>query len=313
MLFFGRKTGHPAASAESARLTRRTAQFSLTVMPLPIPSMSRRAHLWSIFFAARLAVDCWAQLPIPSRPVSPTVEDKSFAFDPPTQIYHAKPGEQNITLTFRVTNISLETAVIKDVKTSCGCTVAKLPSKPWQVAPGASGDLELIIDLQGKSGTLIKTATIETLRGTRVLMFQVVLPELPPAPLDPNARERNMQLATANRQAVFVGDCARCHVAPTVGLIGKPLYQAACGICHESEHRATMVPDLAKLDHPTNRDFWLALIIAGKPGTLMPGFSADLGGPLSKSQIESIANYLAVTYPSRTPVSPGTATPVKSN
>jgi mono/diheme cytochrome c family protein len=173
--------------------------------------------------------------------------------------------------------------LIKDVYTSCGCTVPTLPSQPWVLAPGAGGNLDLTINLRGKIGSLVKTATLETGRGLRRLTFQIIMPE---PPRDGPERERNRQLATANRQAVFAGDCARCHVAPALGRTGEALYQAACGICHDAAPRAAMVPDLALLDRPVD---WKTLIAAGKPETLMPAFAAELGGPLNRQEIDGLA------------------------
>jgi mono/diheme cytochrome c family protein len=91
---------------------------------------------------------------------------------------------------------------------------------------------------------------------------------------------------------VFKGDCASCHVHRGEGKYGQELYQADCAICHESEHRATMVPDLHALKTPTNFEFWRTWITHGKPGSLMPAFSTVDGGPLSDMQIASLANYL---------------------
>ena len=88
-------------------------------------------------------------------------------------------------------------------------------------------------------------------------------------------------MSKADRQAVFHGECATCHVKPGQGKYGKLLYDADCAICHEGEHRATMVPDLHALKVPTNVEFWQTWISHGKPGSLMPAFSTADGGPLS--------------------------------
>ncbi len=82
-------------------------------------------------------------------------------------------------------------------------------------------------------------------------------------------RAKNQGLAKADRQAVFKGECAKCHAEPTKGKIGRELYAVACGICHEAEHRASMVPDLKALNKPTSRDYWLQWIAHGKADTLM--------------------------------------------
>jgi mono/diheme cytochrome c family protein len=105
-------------------------------------------------------------------------------------------------------------------------------------------------------------------------------------------RAQNVKMAQADRQAVFKGDCMTCHVKRGEGKYGQELYAADCAICHEGEHRASMVPDLHALKTPTNYEFWQIWITHGKPGSLMPGFSAADGGPLSDMQISSLASYL---------------------
>ena len=80
---------------------------------------------------------------------------------------------------------------------------------------------------------------------------------------------------------------------------GKALYDADCGICHDSEHRASMVPDLHSLKVATNDEFWRTWIAHGKPGTFMPAFSTADGGPLNDMQIMSLAYYLNSAIPSK--------------
>ena len=109
-------------------------------------------------------------------------------------------------------------------------------------------------------------------------------------------RDFNLSVAKANRQAVFGGDCARCHFLPTAGQLWETLYQTACGICHDAPHRASFVPALGDLRRPADRDYWRTMVVAGKHGTLMPGFSTDMGGPLTRPQIDSLVEYLVATY-----------------
>jgi Protein of unknown function (DUF1573) len=60
---------------------------------------------------------------------------------------------------FGVTNISDSEVVIDRVKASCSCTVAKLPSQPWHLAPHTNGQIGVSVDLKGKIGTFDKTLT----------------------------------------------------------------------------------------------------------------------------------------------------------
>jgi mono/diheme cytochrome c family protein len=112
-----------------------------------------------------------------------------------------------------------------------------------------------------------------------------------------------VKVAMADRQAVFHGDCASCHVKPAKDAaghdkMGLELYTAVCGICHNSEHQASFVPNLHKLPEPTSADFWRNWIVHGKAGTLMPAFAKSEGGILSDEQIDSLTQYLTATIPS---------------
>ncbi|MBU6400327.1 MAG: DUF1573 domain-containing protein [Verrucomicrobia bacterium] len=259
-------------------------------------------------------------LPSPAPVVSPRVpapviQPRPFHFpvqgtphlswDSDAKAYQAKPGEPTAHFAFALTNISSAEVVVNRVTTSCGCTVARLPAQPWRLAPGASGQIDVTVDLRGKWGVLQKLITVDTSDGYKVLHVSIRVPTgSAPAAVLMADRMRNQQLARADRQAVFRNDCARCHAQPTVGKTGAALFQAACAICHESAHRATMVPDLHALTQATDREFWRFWITAGKPGTLMPAFAAAQGGPLTELQINSLLDYLTTTFlPRRAAVS----------
>src|SRR4051812_14917720 len=98
-----------------------------------------------------------ADAPVPGNEskVVPPQEEKGLEFDATLKEYAAKAGEESCTFVFAVKNISKADIVINQVRTSCGCTVAKLPAQPWRLAPGAGGDIILIVDLKGKTGELI--------------------------------------------------------------------------------------------------------------------------------------------------------------
>jgi mono/diheme cytochrome c family protein len=210
--------------------------------------------------------------------------------------YVAKKGEAAIDFRFEATNVSGREVVITKVVPSCGCTVVKLPLLPWILPAGERAIIPLTVDLRGKSGTLAKEVTVHTSQGSKVLHFKIEIP--PGAPFtSPVAefRERNLAVAAGDPQAIFKDTCANCHAKPARGKLAGELYQAACAICHNSPNRAQMVPALDVLPHPTDFDFWKQIIIAGKPGTLMPPFGTDKGGPLTEEQVVSLARFLATT------------------
>ena len=203
-----------------------------------------------------------------------------------------QPGQQTADFIFDVSNPTESNVVIERVQTSCGCTAAKLPSQPWVLTPHTNGQISVQVNLAGKSGTIFKTITVFSPNNEqKVLTVKVNMPE------DPNAmRMRNEMIAKGDPQAIFKGDCAKCHVDKSKDLMGKQLYVEACGICHEAKPRATMVPDLHALNHPTDYAYWKQIITAGKPNSMMPGFSVHNGGPLTDEQIESLAKVLTRAF-----------------
>jgi mono/diheme cytochrome c family protein len=147
-------------------------------------------------------------------------------------------------------------------------------------------------------GLVTKTLTFSLAMGklawSRVITLKVNMP--PPgagsAQLSAADRKAAMLRAAANPQAIFRGECAKCHVDKGARAFGQDLYAADCGICHESSHRDSVVPDLHALKQPSDLEYWKVVITYGKPHTMMPGFARSLGGPLSDEQIGSLALYL---------------------
>jgi cytochrome c553 len=235
----------------------------------------------------------------------PTASDRLTAplkrlLAPPSLVWDAElkeqtvlPGRQSAEFIFVVTNVSTRPVIINKVHTSCGCTVAKLPGLPWELVPGTNLPIQVTLNLRGKLGTITKKVTVETSDGRKELRVRVHIPERETADQPNEKRSRNQEVAAADRQAVFKGDCARCHAEPTAGRLGQPLYAAACGICHDSPERASAVPDLRAVAHSTDETFWRQWVAYGKPGSMMPAFAQAEGGPLSDTQINSLVKYLA--------------------
>ena len=76
---------------------------------------------------------------------------------------------------------------------------------------------------------------------------------------------------------------------------GHDLYLGACAICHDAEHRASMVPDLRESDESRDAAYWREHITDGIEGTLMPAFAKEKQGILSGEQIESLVKFLVET------------------
>lgn len=204
--------------------------------------------------------------------------------------------------TFSLTNVTGGVVTILNVHPSCGCTTAELPPVPWQLPAGASGEMKFKVNLENKTGSLFKQVNVTTDRGYKDMMLRINIAPPPPMPeMTAEQRAAAMKVAQADRQAIFKGNCASCHLRKIEGKYGQQLYESICAICHEAEHRASMVPDLHNLKIPTNEEFWRTWITSGKAGTLMPAFATSQGGPLTDIQIASLAAYLNAICPSKVP------------
>ena len=233
--------------------------------------------------------------PLPPMPTPPPVDPQSkvLVWDADLKEVSPKLGEPIAKFTFSVTNVSDDEVVIKDAKPSCGCTEATMPSKPWHLAAHSNGVINVGVNLAGKSGTVFKWVDVTYgSNASKRLNLKVIMPTDPAM-----ARNENQQKAKADRQAVFKGDCAKCHAAPAAGKIGKDLYAAACEICHDANPRASAVPDLHAINHSTDLIYWKVWISEGRQGSMMPAFSKKEGGPLSDEQIDSLAEAMLKAFP----------------
>jgi mono/diheme cytochrome c family protein len=148
---------------------------------------------------------------------------------------------------------------------------------------------------------------MDTTEGPKLVYVKIVMPVTGNAVAsmaNVDSRTRNMQIAHADPQAVFRGDCANCHSKPTLGKKGEELFTAACAICHESDQRAVLVTDLHALKQTPTKAYWEAWIRNGKVGSMMPAFALEKHGPLSNEQIDSLVDYLMTEFPTRKPHAP---------
>ena len=284
--------------------------------------MSRLAQMLFIFAIAALPLFAQPTVaPLAPEPTGgaapiPAPDPNALKWDAETKEYNAKQGDTSASFTFTVTNVSKFEVAINKLSTSCGCTVAQLPTTPYKLQPGSNVQISVSMDLHGKMGAVTKTVSVDTAAGFKSLLVKANIPQptnspginVGGAPGDPahNAmgdRAKNIQMALGDRQAVFKGDCATCHVAKGIGKMGKELFVADCNVCHDPDtgHRAAMVPDLKVAKTPRDLAYWQKWITEGKVGSLMPAFALAHGGPLTQEQIDSLAVYCYENLP-KTPV-----------
>jgi mono/diheme cytochrome c family protein len=274
----------PAPSVPVAAIpTRAEVSPSVVPVPTPIPVVQ----------------------PAPITPPPPATDPNAIKWDAEAKEIQASPGQTTANFTFWLTNVSSADVFVNSVRTSCGCTVAKLPAQPWRIGGGSNGPIEVTMNLAGKSGMIAKGVTVDTSSGIKQLTVKTMIPGAAPGQvsgtMNDTERLKNMQLALADRQVVFKNqECAKCHSDPAKGQTdGRLLYAGVCATCHNSAHRAAMVPDLRTLPHPTDAEHWRKWITYGRAGSMMPAFAESEGGPLNEQQINALVDFMAKTFPNR--------------
>ncbi|MBX2922885.1 MAG: DUF1573 domain-containing protein [Chitinophagaceae bacterium] len=82
---------------------------------------------------------------------------------------------EKLEIVYRFKNTGEKPLIIKDVKPSCGCTVAERPEQP--IAPGQEGAIKAAFDSHNKPGPNHKTITVtaNTQQETYHLSFDVTV------------------------------------------------------------------------------------------------------------------------------------------
>lgn len=256
-------------------------------------------YLKFVFLAMLFCLSAFGATPEPAAVA--VLQPNPLLWEPTNQDYAAKLTDVSAHFIFNVRNVTDKEVVVEDVKTSCGCTVAQIPEKPWHIAPHETNHMEVLVDLRGKWGKLFKQISVIPSNAPQTQLTVVIdLPYNQPTNVMPAAEANRIwgrELAATDHQAVFKKDCVSCHLTPSFGKYGQQLYTYACGICHEAKHRATMVPDLHALKTEIDTNYWHDWVAYGKAGSLMPGFAAKLGGPLDDDQVQSLVAYLSKAFP----------------
>lgn len=191
-----------------------------------------------------------------------------------------KQGEK-VSKYFSFKNDGNGDLLIRDLKSSCGCTAAVASSGPYR--PGESGKVEVNYDSRGKFGHVVKEVKVVSNASNSpqtIAVEGMVFADMHPS--------------KTGTEALFSGSCAECHAVPAKGKKGAELYDAVCYMCHDfpQDHgKKWVAPDRVSLSRLSKSQL-KRLIAKGIPQTSMPGFSDHSGGPLSKEQIESLVEYL---------------------
>ena len=78
---------------------------------------------------------------------------------------------EKLSYTFIFDNKGTSDLIISSATTTCGCTVPKYEKKP--IAPGANGNMEVVFDTSGRSGTQTKIITVKSNASVPVVLIKI--------------------------------------------------------------------------------------------------------------------------------------------
>ena len=78
---------------------------------------------------------------------------------------------EKLSYTFIFDNKGTSDLIISSATTTCGCTIPKYDKKP--IAPGANGNVEVVFDTSGRSGTQTKIITVKSNSSMPVVLIKI--------------------------------------------------------------------------------------------------------------------------------------------
>jgi uncharacterized protein (DUF58 family) len=93
-------------------------------------------------------------------------------------VHEAPPGEQMVTAVFPFTNGGSQPITIRNMQSTCGCTVAELEKRVY--APGESGEIKAVFSYGGRMGRQMKQVRVTTSDRSQptVLEIDVTIPTM---------------------------------------------------------------------------------------------------------------------------------------
>jgi len=197
-----------------------------------------------------------------------------------------------VETSFPLRNVGDADLVLEEVTTPCGCT-AVLPEKTV-LKPGEETRIDVTYDSAARAGEVERIITVRSNDPVEPVLELRVVADV----------DASMHAAFEAGEALFGPKCGECHYDPAEGLAGGPLYEAVCFFCHGKAREGKTATALRV--YPPSADPYLTEMISrGRPGTEMPGFAREHGGPLSPDQVRSLVQLLHTEPPPAPAPEPG--------
>lgn len=233
-------------------------------------------HLNAAVVAASLVFTFSAVAPCPADPI--------IRFEKKQHDFGKIEEGVDASCQFVIHNDGDKPLLIKETKSSCGCTIAAMKKK--SIPAHSSELLKVVMDTSMKQGSIKKELTVKSNDPKKPISTIYVTA---------NVENPHSNIGHDIQAKIFQGRCAACHVDQGRGKIGEDLYLADCAMCHGFRARGGVAPGLLAFDYEKKEISAMLrkLIADGSPvHRSMPGFSKQHGGPLADAEIDSLISYL---------------------
>lgn len=99
-----------------------------------------------------------------------------IAWDSEMKEYVGRGGQSAATFPYRFKNESAGHVVIHQIEPHCDCMTVQSPPLPWVIRPGEYGQFEVTVNAQGKTGSLVRTLTVQSSHGPKQLSVKFTVP-----------------------------------------------------------------------------------------------------------------------------------------
>ncbi len=198
------------------------------------------------------------------------------------------PSDKKVRLAWTFHNDGNAPLQILEARTTCACTASVAQRQP--VPPGGTGTLEVTFDPESQHGQVRKSIAVHSNDPAAKVVMLRIKADVVPTNLTVVAEGH----PPISGQSLLMGSCGSCHAQPAAGKSGEELYGAVCAMCHGPRADGGRAPSLRAQSFLSgkNDDAIAGAIAFGTSNPKMPGFSEELGGPLTRAQVDSLVALL---------------------
>ncbi len=213
-------------------------------------------------------------------------------------------NDRSVEHVFEVRNTGSKPLVISRVRSSCGCTAAMMETSV--IKPGESGKLRLNFNARRQKGTVKRSVSLHSNDPDAPIVSIAVIAEIVQPGQEDEPPKPVKRAHPKMEKLVFEAKCLKCHGPARKRETGRALFATSCAECHGKRGEGKTIEgekigpalNIAKMSVKTPGG--IRQVITGGTGhPWMPGFGKRYGGPLTESQISSLAKIIREGFPER--------------